>query len=97
MSQLQRLKSAQTLHDVAELLAFQPKMLAYILYKKPRQMKYTSFTIPKRTGGVREISAPSEDLMLLQRRLSDLLQDCMEELKKGNQWDDKLAQIRLQP
>jgi RNA-directed DNA polymerase len=91
MSQLQRLKSAQTLRDVAELLDFQPKMLAYILYKKPPQTKYTSFTIPKRMGGVREISAPSEDLMLLQRHLSDLLQDCMDELKKANRWDDKLA------
>jgi RNA-directed DNA polymerase len=91
MSQLQRLKSAQTLHDVAELLDFQPKMLAYILYKKPPQTKYTRFTIPKRMGGVREISAPSEDLMLLQRHLSDLLQDCMEELKKTNQWENKLA------
>jgi len=62
-------QSAQTIHDVAFLLDFQAKALAYILYKKPPEAKYRSFTIAKRTGGIREINAPSEDLMLLQTKL----------------------------
>jgi len=89
--QLALLKSAQSIHDVAFLLEFQAKTLAYILYKKPLEEKYRSFTIAKRTGGTREINAPSEDLMLLQKRLSNLLQNCAQELKVTQKWEDQLA------
>jgi len=89
--QLAFLKSAQTIHDVAFLLDFQAKALAYILYKKPPEAKYRSFTIAKRTGGIREINAPSEDLMLLQTKLSELLQNCAQELKVTQKWEDQLA------
>src|SRR5260370_8050139 len=82
MLQLQSLKAAVSLHDVAALLKFQAKALAFILYKKPVQAKYHSFEILKRGGGSRKINAPSADLMLLQRRLSHLLQDCVEEINQ---------------
>jgi len=65
---------------VAFLLQFQAKAIAFILYKKPPEFKYSSFTVPKRSGGLRQINAPTEDLMLLQRRLSDLLQACAAEV-----------------
>ena len=80
MSQLLLLRGASTLQHVASLLQFQPKALAYILYKKPALTKYSSFEITKRSGGVRKISAPAPDLRLLQQRLSDLLQNCVEEI-----------------
>ena len=91
MSQLTLLKGASTLHDVATLLGFQPQALAYILYIKPPLAKYNSFDVPKRGGGVRKIKAPSPDLLLLQRRLSDLLQNCVEEINRGRKWKDGLA------
>ncbi len=91
MSQLLNLKGASTLHHVATLLQFQPKALAYILYKKPPLAKYSSFDVPKRGGGVRKISAPSPELMLLQRNLSDLLQNCIEEINAGRKWKDQLV------
>lgn len=91
MSQLQLLKGASSLHDVATLLQFQPKALAYILYKKPPLTRYSSFDAPKRGGGVRKINAPSPDLKLLQRNLSDLLQNCIEEINRGRKWKDQLA------
>ena len=92
MSQLTLLKGASTLHDVAALLGFQPPALAYILYVKPPLAKYNSFDVPKRGGGVRKIKAPSPDLMLLQQRLSDLLQNCVEEINRtGRNWKDDLA------
>src|SRR6266571_406211 len=91
MSQLTLLRGASTLGQVATLLQFQPKALAYILYKKPPLTKYTSFDIPKRGGGVREINAPSPELLLLQRRLSDLLQNCIEEINQSRKWKDDLA------
>src|SRR5882762_2597831 len=91
MSQLQSLKSADSLHDIAALLQFKASALAYILYRKPSQTKYKSFSILKRGGGARQISAPSADLMLLQRRVSDLLQNCVEEINSAQNRKDQLA------
>ena len=91
MFQLLLLKGAQSIHDVAFLLQFQAKAIAFILYKKPPEFKYSSFTIPKRSGGLRQINAPTEDLMLLQRRLADLLQACAAEVTADKKWDDQLA------
>lgn len=83
MTQLAKLKSAMSLHDVAHLLGFQPKSLAYILYKKPLAEKYKQFQIPKRTGGMRTIKAPCQELRALQSRLSMLLQNCIEEINEA--------------
>lgn len=91
MSQLRLLKDASTLHEVAALLQFQPSAFAYILYKKPAHTKYSSFEVPKRRGGVRKINAPSPELLLLQRRLSDLLQNCIEEINRDRNRKDNLA------
>jgi retron-type reverse transcriptase len=43
-------------------------------------VKYKTFTVPKKSGGVRNISAPCPELKLLQRRLSDGLQSCWDEI-----------------
>jgi retron-type reverse transcriptase len=91
MSQLHALKSAVTLQEIAALLGFQTKALAYILYKKPPATKYSSFNIMKRGGGSRTINAPSPDLMLLQRRLSDILQASIEEINTTHNRKDQLA------
>jgi len=91
MSQLQALRAALSLHQVATLLQFQPKAPSYILYKKPLPTRYTSFNMAKRDGGVRTINAPSPELRLLQRNLSDLLQNCVEEINECKKWKDQLA------
>ena len=91
MSQLTLLKAASTLRDVARLLQFQPKALSYILYIEPSITKYSSFDVPKRGGGVRKINAPSPKLLLLQQHLSDLLQNCIEEINKARKSKDQLA------
>lgn len=83
MSKLEKLKSAQSLHDIAHILGFKPKSLSYILYKKPSSEKYKHFEIPKRSGGKRSISSPYPDLMNLQKRLSENLQDCIHEINKS--------------
>jgi len=80
VSKLQQLKAANDLSDVARLLAIAPRNLSYLIYKQSDQLKYSDFTIPKRSGGVRIISAPSGGLKILQRRLADLLQDCLDEI-----------------
>jgi RNA-directed DNA polymerase len=89
MSRLHALKSATSLHDVATLLKYRASTFAYVLYIK--QNKYRSFEIGKRGGGFRTINSPSEDLKLLQKNLSDLLQDCTEEINKARGYKDQLA------
>lgn len=84
MSQLARLKATSTLSDVAELLEVKPGMLSYLLYKMPEALRYSKFEIPKRAGGSREILAPSKDLKLIQHRLSNLLQNCVEEINASH-------------
>jgi len=85
MSLLKNLKSANSLHDVAHLLGYEPKALAYILYKKSNLTKYSQFSIPKRTGGKRLISAPYPQLKTLQKRLSNLLQHCIVEINSARE------------
>jgi RNA-directed DNA polymerase len=91
MSQLLLLRGATSLQDVATLLQFQAKSLAYIIYKKPVQTRYKSFQISKRSGGIRDIKAPAPDLRLLQQRLSNLLQNCVEEINESKKRKDALA------
>lgn len=78
MSFLTDLKKAKSLNGVAHLLGYKPKSLSFVVYKMP--VKYKTFTVPKKSGGVRTISAPCPELKLLQRRLSDGLQSCLEEI-----------------
>ena len=80
MTDLEKLKSAATLNDVANLLGYKPKSLAYILYKKPKDKRYKTFEIPKNSCGMRTISAPYPDLKTLQKRLHDLLRHCINEI-----------------
>jgi RNA-directed DNA polymerase len=83
LSTIEKLRDAKTLEDIAALLGFTPSGLAFVLYKVPNTKKYTSFEIPKRGGGKRLIKAPEPRLALLQRRLANLLYDCVDELKLG--------------
>jgi RNA-directed DNA polymerase len=91
MSRLATLKAATSLADVAKLLNFKPKAVSYILYVLPDVSKYKTFQIPKRNGGQRTINAPVKGLKLLQSRLSDLLQDCMDEIAIARRLKDRTA------
>jgi retron-type reverse transcriptase len=91
MIKLQTLQAARTLGDVADILHFQPHAVSYLLYKQDPATKYYQFTIPKRTGGLREISAPCDALKLLQRNLATLMQDCVQELLDHRQRKDRIV------
>ena len=91
MSRLTALKAAKSLGDLAKLLDFKPKGVSYILYKQPAASKYATFQIPKRSGGHRTIKAPSDSLKLLQQRLSDFLQDCVDEINAVSGRRDRAA------
>jgi RNA-directed DNA polymerase len=91
MSKLHSLRMTTSLGDIARVLGMTPSGLSYILFRQPPTEKYTSFQIPKRSGGTREILAPTAKLKLLQRKLSTLLQDCVEEIDSMAEHEDTLA------
>lgn len=88
---LGQLKASTTRAELANLLGFTPASLAYILFKLPSTSKYTTFEIAKRSGGTRTIKAPTKGLKLLQRRLSGLLQDCVDEINLATKRKDRSA------
>jgi RNA-directed DNA polymerase len=84
MSQLLALRKSTSLSELASLLDIKPAMLSYQLYKIPVENRYSKFEIPKKHGGIREICAPAKNLKLIQYRLSQLLQNCAEEIRASH-------------
>ena len=68
----------RTRKDVAELLEIDDSRLVYHLYIVPPSKRYTTFDIPKKSGGVRGISAPATALKIIQRKLNQVLQHVYE-------------------
>jgi RNA-directed DNA polymerase len=73
---------------LAQALNLEPKILNYILYKIPDFNKYHDFEIPKRSGEMRMISAPSQKLKSIQKKLAKILQ-----AKLNNQISHSLSGI----
>jgi RNA-directed DNA polymerase len=65
--------SLETKKDVARLLDVSYDQLIYHLYKVPEDKKYKEFSILKKAGSPRIISAPISALKILQRKLSQVL------------------------
>lgn len=80
MSKLAALKAAKSTIDFSHLLGYSASSLTSIIYATPEELKYISFDIPKRNGELRSISAPTEKLKLLQRKLANLLEECEREI-----------------
>jgi len=89
MTRLAALRKITTKPELAILLGVKPSTLTYILYVLKPCTQYNSFSIPKKTGGERNILAPSVQLKSIQSRLSKLLQDCIEDINKKKQDDGK--------
>ena len=77
-----KIREAQTLKDIADILGVQPKTVSYLLYILPESKKYHSFEIPKRNGGKWLINAPERRLKMVQRRLANVLYGCVAEAEK---------------
>lgn len=61
------------MEDVANLLDVKKDNLVYHLYKCPIGSKYVTFTIPKRSGGIRTIKAPISSIKIIQKKLNQVL------------------------
>ncbi|WP_320172963.1 reverse transcriptase domain-containing protein [Maridesulfovibrio sp.] len=72
---LKQFQNLSNLSDLAYFLGFQPKTLSYIIFKLGGGIngQYYNFTIKKRNGKIREISAPLTSLMEVQKRLNKKL------------------------
>src|SRR5580698_110019 len=91
MSRLEDLRGCVSLKDLAEILGLKASALSFVLYKIPDSSKYTTFTIPKKTGGTRTIDAPIPQLKIIQKRLANLLSDCLGEIEDIHGLDDNCA------
>ncbi|MEZ9107908.1 retron Ec67 family RNA-directed DNA polymerase/endonuclease [Vibrio cyclitrophicus] len=89
------LKQAKTKPELASILGVSATFLTRTLYKPGVKSHvnshYHQFDITKKSGGVRTISAPSDELKDLQRRLSDLLLDCKEVIHLDNKIECTLS------
>jgi RNA-directed DNA polymerase len=64
---LRRFRALKSRRDVAGLLEIPDRTLTYYAY---RNRSYKTFSIPKRRGGTRTISAPANNLKILQQKLN---------------------------
>ena len=62
-----------TRNDLALFLGLPPQKLTYLLYIKGVDNCYSTFEIPKKSGGVRTIHAPNTELMKILRVLASEL------------------------
>ncbi|QIM72985.1 RNA-directed DNA polymerase [Bordetella trematum] len=91
MTQLKKLKAAKDIYDISTLLNYKAGKLSYILYVIDESDKYSSFEIPKKGGGTRTIKSPIPKLKRLQKNLSNLLQNCLDELRSENSYVDPMS------
>jgi len=84
LSALSDLKAATSLSDLAKLIGYKPSALTFLIHQIPAGSKYSSFTIPKKSGGARLISAPAPKLKTLQQHLTSFLTQCRKEIDDTN-------------
>lgn len=67
------LSDISTRDELATLLGIKVSTLTYVLYKAKVDSFYTSFEIPKKSGGRRQIDAPTGTLKFIQERIAFIL------------------------
>lgn len=71
---MEKLEPTTTPRDLAQLLGTTYSNLMYVVYGLKNSL-YTEFEISKKSGGLRKIRAPKDQLKILQRRLKNLLEN----------------------
>ena len=70
--------SLTSARDVAKLLNIEYRRLVYHIYKVPPKKRYKIFELPKKSGGIRQISTPQTALKIIQWKLNQVLQTVYE-------------------
>ncbi|WP_196591321.1 retron Ec67 family RNA-directed DNA polymerase/endonuclease [Pectinatus frisingensis] len=78
-------------NELANFLGISIRKLTYILYSKKTESCYTSFDIPKKNGGVRNINAPTEDLKHIQVKLANALWEYKKSIIKEKNINVKIS------
>jgi RNA-directed DNA polymerase len=64
--------------DIADLLEVSYPRLVYHIYLVEPDKRYKTFEIPKKSGGIRQISTPITALKIIQTKLNQVLQTVYE-------------------
>ncbi|EPI4743461.1 retron Ec67 family RNA-directed DNA polymerase/endonuclease [Klebsiella oxytoca] len=92
-SKLKELQEARSLEDLASILSTPLQLLTYVLHGRHHHglVNYKSFNIIKKSGGIRTINAPIDELKSIQKKLSTVLQDCQKTINilEGHRTHDK--------
>lgn len=64
-----------TLDELCSLLNVKKGQLLFICYTRADKVKYSSFDMRKKSGGVRKIEVPQKGLAIIQKRLAALLSE----------------------
>lgn len=64
--------------DIADLLEISYSRLIYHIYLVQPERRYKTFSIPKKSGGLRQISTPITALKIIQRKLNQVLKSVYE-------------------
>lgn len=88
---LKDLSEIKTHDDFAKYIGVRTQLLTYILYKKKDNELYTSFEIPKKSGGHRVIDTPIPPLKFIQRKISKKINEHMSYIKEKNKINDKMS------
>lgn len=79
---LKSLQLVNDAHSFSSLLGLNySKHIARNFYKRPEIFTYYEFSLPKKTGGVRQISAPDVFVKMVQRKLLPFLEELYEPSK----------------
>lgn len=81
---LPTLQKIKTINELAHVLGVEPKVLTWVAFKFPDAARYSTFKIPKASGGVRTISKPAKPLAHIQSRLANLLTNCLGEIERAH-------------
>ncbi len=90
-TKLSRLQQCSNKPDFAKLLGLDPVFLTRVLYLRNTDNLYTNFSILKKNKTQRLISSPDPELKEIQRALSDLLMECLGDIRSENKVDNLLS------
>lgn len=90
-TRLDKLKSCNSKPDLARLLGIDPVFMTRVLYIRNTDNLYSQFTIKKKNGSDRQISAPDPELKEIQSKLSDLLQDCLNNIRENSKEENNFS------
>ena len=77
--------------DFAEFIDVQYRHLTYLIYFRKIENLYTSFEIPKKSGGTRLINSPKSELKSVQKRIAKKLEEYFFDLESQGLVSTKLS------